>query len=109
MDDDGYGSGLSGWAWHELGRQAEQAHQGRMEVVSAFAARLRGDMPVNVGAVMAENQALWQQNQALWQQSQAFFRRIQELETSVRIWGEDYEILKGHVRAIHATLVPPKG
>jgi len=109
VDDDGYGSGLSGWAWHELGRQAEQAHQGRMEVVSAFAARLRGDMPVNVGAVMAENQALWQQNQALWQQSQAFFRRIQELETSVRIWGEDYEILKGHVRAIHATLVPPKG
>lgn len=109
MDDDGYGSGLSGWAWHELGRQAEQAYQGRMEVVSAFAARLRGDMPVNVGAVMAENQALWQQNQALWQQSQAFFRRIQELETSVRIWGEDYEILKGHVRAIHATLVPPKG
>ena len=101
MDDDGYGSGLSGWAWYELGRDEELAHQGRMEAVSAFAARLRGQVPVNVGAVMAENQALWQQNQALWQ-------RIQELENSVRIWGEDYEILKGHVRAIHATLVPPK-
>ena len=101
MDDDGYGSGLSGWAWYELGRDEELAHQGRMEAASAFAARLRGQVPVNVGAVMAENQALWQQNQALWQ-------RIQELENSVRIWGEDYEILKGHVRAIHATLVPPK-
>lgn len=108
MDDDGYGSGLSGWAWHELGRQAEQAHQGRMEVVSAFAARLRGEVPVNVGAVMAENQALWQQNQALWQENQAFFQRIQELETSVRIWGEDYEILKDRVRDIRATLVAPR-
>ena len=101
MDDDGYGSGLSGWAWHELGRQAEQAHQGRMEVVSAFAARLRGEVPVNVGAVMAENQALWQQNQALWQ-------RIQELENSVRIWGEDYDLLKSYVRIANAALNPPK-
>ena len=108
-NDDGYGSGLSGWAWHELGRQSELDHQAQTRAVSALTARLRGQIPVNVGAVMAENQALWQQNQALWQQSQAFFRRIQELETSVRIWGEDYEILKGHVRAIHATLVPPKG
>ena len=86
MDDDGYGSGLSGWAWHELGRQAEQAQQGRMQTVSAFAARLRGEVPVNVGALIAENRALWQQNQAL-------FQRIQELETAVRIWSEDYQIL----------------
>ena len=99
--DDEYGSGLSGWAWHELGRQSELDHQAQTRAVAAFAARLRGQVPVNVGAVMAENQALWQQNQALWQ-------RIQELENSVRIWGEDYEILKGHVRAIQATLVPPK-
>lgn len=99
--DDEYGSGLSGWAWHELGRQSELDHQAQTRAVAAFAARLRGQAPVNVGAVMAENQALWQQNQALWQ-------RIQELENSVRIWSEDYEILKGHVRAIHATLVPSK-
>lgn len=99
--DDEYGSGLSGWAWHELGRQSELDHQAQTRAVAAFAARLRGQVPVNVGAVMAENQALWQQNQALWQ-------RIQELENSVRIWGEDYEILKGHVRAIQATLVPLK-
>ncbi len=107
-DDDGYGSGLSGWAWHEMGRQSELDHQAQTRMVSALAARLRGEVPVNVGAVISENQALWQQNEALWQQNQIFFQRIQELETSVRIWGEDYEILKGHVRAIQATLVPPE-
>ena len=101
MDDDGYGSGLSGWAWYELGRDEELAHQGRMEAVSAFAARLRGQVPVNVGAVVAENQALWQQNQALWQ-------RIQELENSVRIWSEDYELLKSYVRIANAALNPQK-
>lgn len=101
MDDDGYGSGLSGWAWYELGRDEELAHQGRMEAASAFAARLRGQAPVNVGAVMAENQALWQQNQALWQ-------RIQELENSVRIWGEDYDLLKSYIRIANAALNPQK-
>jgi len=97
VDDDGDSSGLSGWAWHELGRQAEQAHQGRMQAVSAFAARLRGETPVNVGAVMAENRALWHQNQAL-------FQRIQELETSNRIWREDYKILQDGVLDIQDAL-----
>jgi len=97
VDDDGCSSGLSGWAWHELGRQAEQAHQGRMQVVSEFAARLRGEVPVNVGAVMAENHALWQQNQAL-------FQRIQDLETSNRIWREDYQVLQGHLVYIRDAL-----
>ena len=104
MDDDGYGSGLSGWAWHELGRQAEQAHQGRMEAVSAFAARLRGQVPVNVGAVMAENQALWQQNQALWQQNRELRQHNKTLCDAVTIWEEDFETLKSHVRTIHAAL-----
>ncbi len=102
MDDDGYSSGLSGWAWHELGRQAEQAHQGRMQVVSEFAARLRGEVPVNVGAVIAENRALWQQNQALLQ-------RIQELETSNRIWREDYKMLKDSVLDIRDALDAMEG
>lgn len=86
MDDEGWSSGLSGWTWHELGRQAEQAHQGRMAAASAFAARLRGEVPVDVGAVMAQNRALWQQNQALLQ-------RIQELEASNRTWQEEYKAL----------------
>lgn len=97
MDDDGYGSGLSGWAWHELGRQSELDHQAQMRAVSAFAARLRGQVPVNVGAVIAENQALWQQNQAL-------FQRIQELENSNRIWREDYKMLKDSVLDIRDAL-----
>jgi len=90
VDDDGYDSGLSGWAWHELGRQSELDHQAQMRAVSAFAARLRGEVPVNVGALIAENRALWEQNQAL-------FQRIQELETSNRIWREDYEFIRGRM------------
>jgi len=98
MDDDECGSGLSGWAWHELGRQSELDHQAQMRAVSAFAARLRGEMPVNVGAVIAENRALWQQNQALLQ-------RIQELENSNRIWSEDYQILKDGVQEIANAMI----
>jgi len=97
MDDDECGSGLSGWAWHELGRQSELDHQAQMRSVSAFAARLRGEVPVNVGALIAENQALWQQNQALLQ-------RIQGLENSNRILNEDYEILHNGVLDIQAAL-----
>ncbi len=98
MDDDGYGSGLSGWAWHELGRQSELDHQAQMRAVSAFAARLRGEVPVNVGAVMAENRALRQQNQELWHHNL-------ELRNAVTIWEEDFQTLKGHVHKIHAALI----
>ncbi len=97
MDDDGYGSGLSGWAWHELGRQSELDHQAQTRAVSAFAARLRGQVPVDVGAVIAENQALRQQNHAL-------FHRIQELENSNRMWCEDYQILREGVLKIQDAL-----
>lgn len=98
MDDDECGSGLSGWAWHELGRQSELDHQAQRRTVSAFAARLRGQTPVNVGALIAENRALWQQNQALIQ-------RIQELENSNRIWSEDYQILHNGVQRIRDAMI----
>ena len=104
VDDDGYGSGLSGWAWYELGRDEELAHQGRMEAASTFAARLRGEVPVNVGAVMAENRALRQQNQELWERNQKLLQHNRRLCDAVTIWEEDYETLKSHVRNIHAAL-----
>ena len=69
-----------------------------MQAVSAFAARLGGQVPVNVGALIAENRALWQQNQALIQ-------RIQELENSNRIWSEDYQILQNGVQRIRNALI----
>ena len=58
-------NGLSGWAWHELGRSAEAAHQTRMDAAADFAARLRGEVQVDVGALIAENQALWERNRIL--------------------------------------------
>ncbi len=106
--DDEYGSGLSGWAWHELGRQSELDHQAQTRAVTAFAARLRGQAPVNVGAVMAENQALWQQNQELQQQIRELWHHNQALRNAVTIWKEDFETLKGHVRTIHTALKASK-
>lgn len=100
--DDGCGNGLSGWAWHELGRQAEADHQTQMRAAAAFAARLRGEVRVDVGALIAENQALRRQNQALLQQNQ-------QLEASVRIWAEDYQLLKDWGEAIHTRLRQLRG
>ena len=97
VDDDGYGSGLSGWAWHELGRQAERSHQVRINAAAACAARLRGEVQVDVGGLIAENQVLWQQNQQLWQ-------RVQELEALVRTWARNYQALDEWGDEIYATL-----
>ena len=76
-DDEGCSSGLSGWAMHELGRQAERSDQSQARIVSAFAARLRGEKPVNVGRLLANNEALWQQNQNLLYQIDALKVEIQ--------------------------------
>lgn len=97
-DDDGYGSGMSGWAWHELGRGAERAHQARMDAAHALAARLRGERPVDVGALVAENQTLWQQNQALWQ-------RIRDLEAEVQGRISDHRRLREWANIAEAELL----
>ena len=56
----------------------------------------------DVGALIAENQALRRQNQALLQQNQ-------QLEASVRIWAEDYQLLKDWGEAIHTRLRQLRG
>lgn len=97
MDDDAHGNGLSGWAFHELGRQSERSYQNRMNVVANFAARLRGERPVNVGALIAQNQALWQQNQDL-------LRRNQDLQAELRDWRLDYRKLTEWAEGAEAAL-----
>lgn len=89
-DEEGCSSGLSGWALHELGRQAERSDQSQARIVSAFAARLRGEVPVNVGGLLANNQALWHQNQQLWHQNQAQQQRINDLQVEMQERWEDF-------------------
>ena len=89
-DEEGCSSGLSGWALHELGRQAERSDQSQARIVSAFAARLRGEVPVDVGSLLANNQALWHQNQQLWHQNQAMQQRINDLQVEMQGRWEDY-------------------
>lgn len=98
MDDDGYGSGLSGFAFHELGRQSAGAEQVQANAVANFAACLKGERPVNVGALVAQNQALWQQNHDL-------IRRNQELQAEVQDWRLDYRQLTEWAEEIKAVLV----
>ena len=82
-EDDGCGNGLSGFAWHELGRQSERWHQVQREATAVIAARLRGERPMDVGGLLASNQALWHQNQAQQQ-------RINDLQVEMQERWEDF-------------------
>ncbi len=97
-DEEGCSSGLSGWAWHELGREAERSDQSQGRLLSTLAARLRGEMPVDVGGLLANNQALWQQNQQLWQQNQAQ-QRINDLQVEMQGRWEDLCNIKNWARS----------
>ena len=88
-DEDGCSSGLSGWAWHELGREAERSDQSQERLLSTLAARLRGEVPVNIGGLLANNQALWHQNQQLWHQNQVQQQRINDLQVEMQGRWED--------------------
>ena len=88
-DEEGCSSGLSSWALHELGRQSERSSQSRGRVLSTLAARLRGEVPVDVGGLLANNQALWHQNQQLWQQNRAQQQRINDLQVEMQERWED--------------------
>lgn len=94
----GDGNGMSGWAWHELGRQSERTHQAQMRAVDAFAARLRGEVLIDVDALVAENQALWQQNQQL-------AARVQAVEAAHSTLASDHARLRAWADEAYAELV----
>ena len=84
MDDEGISSGLSGLALYELGRLDEEVQRRHDNAVTAFSARLRGYVPVNVDAVLAENQALRQNNVTLWQDIQELRRWAAKLRHEIQ-------------------------
>ena len=85
MDDDESDSdGLSGWAWYEMGRMDVQVSQ-RTKQTAAVLHQLFNPQPVvDVDALVAENQQLWQQLQAL----QAEFQRLRGANQSLYKWYE---------------------
>ena len=98
-DEEGCSSGLSGWALHELGRQSERSSQSRERVLSTLAARLRGEVPVDVGGLLANNQALWQQNQQLRHQNQAQQQRINDLQVEMQERWQDFCKIRNWARS----------
>ena len=80
MDDEGISSGLSSLALYELGHLDGEVQRRHDNVVSSFSARLRGRVPVNVGAVLAHNQVLYQNSVALWHDNQELRRLVVELQ-----------------------------
>ena len=94
-DDDVCSGGLSDAAWYELGRQAEQSDQVQAQAVAVFAARLRGERPMDVGGLLASNEALWQQSQQLWQQNQIQQQRIHDLQVEIQERWEDLCNMRG--------------
>ena len=102
MDDDydggSYGSGLSGWAWHELGRQSERSSQNTIRTAAVVGARLRGDRQVNVHALHDEVQLLREHNRALIQ-------RVNDLHAEIHSRHLDFQKLDAWADKIYAELI----
>lgn len=84
MDDEEISSGLSSLALYELGHLDGEVQRRHDNAVSAFSARVRGNVPVDVEAVLAENQALRQNNAALWQDVQDLRRWAAKLRHEIQ-------------------------
>lgn len=80
MDENGISSGLGSLALFEMGRQDERWRQRQDDAVSAFSARLRGYVTVDVDTVLAHNKALYQNSVALWHDNQELRRLVVELQ-----------------------------
>ena len=86
MEDEGISSGLGSLALYELGRGDERWHQQQANFVSSVAARLRGQMPVNVQALIADNQALRHENAVLRGNNQALEHDLQRYSDNIGEW-----------------------
>jgi len=88
VEDEGISSGLSSMALYELGRGDERFQQHQANFVSSVAARLRGQAPVNVQALIAEVQALRYENAVLRGNNQALEHDLQRYGDNIGEWIE---------------------
>ena len=54
MDDEGSDNGISGWAGFMLGRMSAQRSVRSVAIAQTISARLRGEVPVDVGSLQNE-------------------------------------------------------
>ena len=102
MEDEGISSGLGSLALYELGRGDERWHQQQAKFISSVAARLRGQAPVNVQALIAENQALRQQNAFLWNNNNALECDLQRYGKNIGDWIERCRWFERELAALQA-------
>jgi hypothetical protein len=88
MEDEGISSGLGSLALYELGRGDERWHQQQANFVTSVTARLRGQVPVNVQALIADNQALRHENAVLRGNNQALSNNLQRYSDNIGEWIE---------------------
>jgi len=95
MDEDTRDNGLSGWGWFRLGQMAAEEDQSLAETANRLNALLHPPPAIDVNALAAENQQLWQQLQALQtelQRAQAHNAELREANQTLYKW---YEWAKG--------------
>ena len=79
MDED-TNSGLSGWGWFKLGEMSAERSQTMARTAAVVHDLFHPRPTIDVNALVAENQELWQQLQAL----QAEFQRLQAHNAELR-------------------------
>ena len=89
----GMGSGLTGYEGYLLGRRSVESAQSTARLVENLRARFRPP-PVDVNALVANNQALAAQNQALWNHNAELQRINAELVRNHNILLENYQQLR---------------
>ena len=88
----GTGDGLSGWAGYQLGRMDAESAQSTRRLVENLRARFQPP-PIDVNALIANNQALAAQNQALWNQVEELQRVNAELASNHNVLLKNYQRL----------------
>ncbi len=102
MEDEGISSGLGSLALYELGRGDERWQQQQANFVSSVAARLRGQVPVNVQALIADNQALRHENAVLRGNNQALEHHLQRYDKNIGEWIEWSQRLERQLAVLQA-------
>jgi len=102
VGDEGISSGLGSLALYELGRGDERHRQRQANFVSSVATRLRGQVPVNVQALIADNQALRHENAVLRGNNQALAHDLQRYSDNIGEWIERSRWLKRQLAMLQA-------
>jgi chromosome segregation ATPase len=95
MDEDTGDSGLSGWGWFKLGEMSAERSQTMTRTASVLHDLFHPQPTIDVNALVAENQQLWQQLQALQAEAQRLEAHNAELRGANQGLYKWYEWAKG--------------